>query len=289
MTHPIICFALEKHALLLRAYYTAHHIDSIVHTTQAGFQVSVKQEQDIVKASALAKTFIAEPMDKSLQQAAWEHGDLATQPSAFFKGFAIENLALWRKQLFTCFVALACIVIWVLMNLGFAGTISGAIRMQSIPALLDNYEWWRVFGPNFMHAHLAHLLFNMVGWWFFSGVFERAFGLAASLGFFILTTLFTNVIYTYFWGPNFVGLSGTVFAVFGFLWCIGLLRPEWHVVMPKQIVFILLLSLALGFSGLLGENVSNAGHTLGLISGVLLALLSHKMARKSKALDTPSD
>lgn len=285
MPTSILHFTSYQPALLLHTYYKSQGIVSSVNETQDGFDLCVENEQDIEQAIALAKEFLSNPQAEKFQALAWETGDVSEHSSPVFQGFVIENLAQWRNQWFTALVTFVCIAIFLLMQIGFGNAIHASIRMETIPELIANHQWWRVFGPNLMHANAMHLLFNMAGWWFFAGLFERHFGSAGLIVLFLLSSLFTNLIYTIAWDPYFLGLSGILFAIFGFLWFIGILRPEWGIVLPKGIVIMFLLSLALGFSGLLGANISNAGHTLGLISGVLMALAMHQFSPKAALND----
>jgi len=282
MATSILHFTSHQPALLLQTYYKSQGIESTVNNTENGFDLCVENDQDIETAIALAKEFLANPQAEKFQALAWETGDVSEHSSPVFKGFVIENLAQWRNQWFTAGVTFVCIGIFLLMQIGLGNVIHASIRMETIPELMANHQWWRVFGPNLMHGNTMHLLFNMAAWWFFAGLLERHFGSVMLIVLFVLSSIFTNVIYTITWDPYFLGLSGILFAIFGFLWWIGILRPEWGIVLPKAIVVMFLLSLALGFSGLLGANISNAGHTLGLISGILIALGMHQFSPASK-------
>ena len=278
MPTSILRFSSQQPALLLQAYYKTQGIESLVNQTDDGFDLLVEDEKDIEVAIAYAKEFLNQPQAEKFQAAAWESGAISEHNAPLFKGFVVENLAQWRNQWFTALTTLLCIALYLLMQVGFADIIYNGLKMRQLPELLETYQWWRVIGPNLMHANAMHLLFNMAGWWFFAGMMERYFGSTVTIVLFLFSSIFTNIIYTAMWGPNFLGLSGILFAVFGFLWWIGILRPQWGLVLPKSIVIMFLISLALGFSGLLGPNISNAGHTLGLVSGILMALAMHQFS-----------
>ncbi|MGB3727098.1 MAG: rhomboid family intramembrane serine protease [Glaciecola sp.] len=282
MPTPLIKFGQVQAALLLQAYCKTHNITTIIEQHNDGAEVLVEDPAQVEDAVRLTKEFLAQPNDAKFQASAWESGELAQNSGPMFQGLVIENLSLWRQQWFTLLIVIVSTVLFVLMKLGFEADIYQSLRMQTLPELAANHQWWRIFAPNVMHAHAAHLLFNMAGWWFLAGMLERQFGYRTLIALFVASTLITNIIYTLFWGPFFVGLSGVLFSVFGYLWWIGRLRPEWGVVLPPSIIFMLLLSLALGFSGLLGDNISNAGHSLGLAVGIFAAFCMHFTAGSAK-------
>lgn len=74
-------------------------------------------------------------------------------------------------------------------------------------------------------------------------------------------------------GANFGGLSGVVYAVLGFVWWLGWLKPELGLSIPKAIVGFMLVWLLLGYADLLWVNMANTAHLIGLISGCMMARL----------------
>src|SRR5436309_984790 len=60
-----------------------------------------------------------------------------------------------------------------------------------------------------------------------------------------------------------LGFSGVVYAMFGYLWMKGVNEPEQGVVLHPSTVRIMLLWLLLGFTGFL--SMANGAHLAGLL------------------------
>ena len=131
---------------------------------------------------------------------------------------------------------------------------------------------------------MLHIVFNLLWWWVLGKQVESKFGTTFLLVLFALSALASNVGQLLVTGPNFGGLSGVVYALLGFAWWIGWLRPSWGIRLPKSIIGFMLVWLLLGYANVLWMNVANTAHTVGLISGCLLAAVTVQMAgRKFKS------
>jgi len=128
---------------------------------------------------------------------------------------------------------------------------------------------WRLVTPIFLHLSFLHILFNM--WWLvdLGSLIERRVG----TWWFFLLVLSTAVIsntsqYVWTGSPFFGGMSGVIYALFGYVWLRGRIDPTTGFAVPTSAAVILLAWLALGFTGQLGP-VANIAHLSGLISGVV--------------------
>jgi GlpG protein len=77
----------------------------------------------------------------------------------------------------------------------------------------------------------------------------------------------------------FGGMSGVLYALFGYIWVRGRLDSSLGLAMPPNTATILLVWLGLGFTGALG-NVANVAHLGGLVSGALMGALAALRARR---------
>lgn len=151
--------------------------------------------------------------------------------------------------------------------------------MQPISVLSQNHEWWRLLGPAFIHFSVLHIVFNLLWWGSLGAKIERVLGVSMLLIVFVVSAIVSNVAQAMFTAPVqgnlllFGGLSGVVYAVMGFVWWLGWLRPSWGLSLPNSIVGFMLVWLVLGYADILWVNMANAAHTAGLISGCLLAAL----------------
>jgi len=141
-------------------------------------------------------------------------------------------------------------------------------------------EPWRVVTPIFLHLNFLHFLFNM--WWLvdLGSLIERRIGswLFSSL---VFTTAVVSNVCQYAWtgSPYFGGMSGVIYALFGYVWMRGRLDPRIGFFVPPSVAIILLVWLAVGFTGQLGP-VANITHLSGLIAGGILGVFSALVARR---------
>lgn len=149
---------------------------------------------------------------------------------------------------------------------------------------LEQLHYWRAFTPVFLHFGFFHILFNGLWVWEFGRRIELHFGGA----FLILAILITGILSNftqYIWqGPSlFGGLSGVLYALLGFLWVYNRFRPHRITTLPPGIIGFMLFWMVLGMSGavnlFIDGSVANAAHFGGLVSGILLALVSVRLVR----------
>ena len=70
---------------------------------------------------------------------------------------------------------------------------------------------------------------------------------------------------------TFGGMSGVVYALFGYVWMKGRYEPEQGMILHPSTVQTMLLWLVLCMTGFLG-NIANAAHVVGLVAGILFGL-----------------
>ena len=245
------------------------------------FIVVLDKSEDLTRAQALTKEFIQNPQDTKFQKAAWETGQ--TYDSIKMPSMSFDSASLLATP-FTSIVLIACIAIFLAFFLGYFETLFDVLSIQPLSELTSNHQWWRLFGPNFLHFGIAHIAFNLLWWWILGAKLERTFGTFWLIVLFVVSSLFANLTQLIAAGPNFGGMSGVVYALFGFVWWIGKLRPSWGVSIPNGYIIFLLGWLALGFLNILPIEMANQAHLFGLISGCLMALLLHLfVARGAKA------
>ena len=297
MSTPLLKFSDEKPAQLLLAYFKTKGIEAEVYKTLEDtkndatgsafesketphyvYELSIAHEQDSEQAIAIAKEFLAAPGAAKYQEAAWDIGESSSSSESMFGDFNLISVQHWQKHLFTHFVGALCVLIYLFQYLGYSEGIFSALKIQYFSELSQNHEWWRLIGPNFMHGSLMHVVMNLFWWWLLASKFERTFGTSSLVLLFVVSSLASNVAQLLYTGPNFLGLSGVVYALFGFTWWISWLRPNWGLYLPKGIIVFMLIWLVLGYADIFSVSFANEAHTFGLISGCLLALLLHQVS-----------
>lgn len=142
--------------------------------------------------------------------------------------------------------------------------------------VLDN-QWWRLLSATFLHAGIVHLAFNMLGLWEAGKQLCRLLGNAQFLLIYLAAGLCASAASLHYAAQNSVsvGASGAIFGVLG-----ALLAASWHyrhIVPPANLRRLWIgLGFFIGYSllhGLSQENVDNAAHIGGLLSGTALGLV----------------
>jgi GlpG protein len=157
------------------------------------------------------------------------------------------------------------------------GTLFGKIRQGEV---------WRLFSPVLLHDSLLHILFNMAWLWLLGRQIEQRLGMFRYLIFSMIVGIIANVAQYIMTGPDFLGYSGIVMGMVGFIWMRQKMAP-WEgyplnptvvrfIVIYVAILFVLaLVSLGLDFFHVneFYANIANTAHIIGGMTGVLLARL----------------
>lgn len=277
MAHPLIAFNQQSPAHLLANYLTSQHIQAAVVQHDKEFVVVLDNHDHLDRAKIIADGFLANPTDPKYQQAAWDNGkNVRLAPSG--NGFSMGNIITDAvKAPFTSVVFILCVAVYLLSLFGLFAPIAQHLLMQPFSILSQNHEWWRLLGPAFIHFSALHIIFNLLWWGMLGAKIERILGMSMLLIVFLVSATISNAAQALFSDPVqgnlflFGGLSGVVYAVMGFVWWLGWLRPSWGLSLPNSIVGFMLVWLVLGYADILWVNMANAAHTAGLISGCLLA------------------
>lgn len=277
MAHPLIAFNQQSPAHLLANYLTSQHIQAAVVQHDKEFVVVLDNHDHLDRAKSIADGFLANPTDPKYQQAAWDNGkNVRLAPTG--NGFSVGNIiADAVKAPFTSVVFILCVAVYLLSLFGLFAPIAQHLLMQPFSILSQNHEWWRLLGPAFIHFSALHIIFNLLWWGMLGAKIERTLGMSMLLIVFLVSATISNAAQALFSDPVqgnlflFGGLSGVVYAVMGFVWWLGWLRPSWGLSLPNSIVGFMLVWLVLGYADILWVNMANAAHTAGLISGCLLA------------------
>ncbi|MGJ8674306.1 MAG: rhomboid family intramembrane serine protease GlpG [Pseudoalteromonas sp.] len=303
---PILAFSDKKPARLLANYLISASIDVhivkgkpeaqehelVSNSYDAGeklhYQIVVLDSNDVPKALKIAEDFVSNPNQAKYQQAAWEVGSSFRESKQPIKRSTRNNSgsAPWIQDLkstpFMSLVLFICLGVFLLSYLGAFNYILQALTIRSLDELAQTNQWWRLFTPAFIHFGVIHIVFNLIWWWVLGSQLERSFGSVSLAVIFAIAAISSNVAQLLVSGPNFGGLSGVVYALFGYVWWIGWLRPSWGIGLPNSLVYFLLAWLALGYLDILWVNMANEAHLFGLISGCLMALATHQLAGKKR-------
>ncbi len=147
--------------------------------------------------------------------------------------------------------------------------------------VLASGQWWRLWTPVLMHGGPLHLLFNLLWVWEFGRRIESALGAARLLPVLLVSGVAGNCAeYAWLHSAAFLGASGMVCGMLGFLLVANRIRPDPRLQLPGALAVAFIVMLLVMSSGVLGVlpgplqvNVANAAHWGGLGAGALLAWL----------------
>ena len=175
----------------------------------------------------------------------------------------------------------------------------------STHAAITRIEFWRFIGFQFLHANLSHLVFNMLGLFFFGPIVEQHLGSKRYLAFYLLCGIFgalmflllnilgitaTLVLHEGVRIPGFIFTSpytplvGASAGIFGVLMAGAYLAPRAQVllffIIPMQLRTLAYLLFAFAVWQVLtgGKNAGGeAGHLGGAIAGYYFIRRSHHL------------
>lgn len=164
-----------------------------------------------------------------------------------------------------------------------------SLRMASI----TRGEGWRLITPIFIHFSVAHLLFNSIMLFQFGRIIETRFSTASMAILVVTAAVLGNTIQVldpggidqmtlYFDGMRSAaligGLSGVVYAAFGFVWMKSLYDPSAGLFLPPSTIIImvgwLIFCMLPGFEDMMGFRVANWAHAVGLVVGMFFGIFS---------------
>jgi GlpG protein len=131
---------------------------------------------------------------------------------------------------------------------------------------------WRLATPIFLHFGVWHLLFDMYMLYFLGGAVEKRRGALRYLSLVLVLAVASNLVQYYFAGPNFGGMSGVVYGLFGYIWMKARFQPELGLHIQPNTVIYLIAGFFLCMTGLFGP-IANWAHGGGLIAGILISYI----------------
>jgi len=145
-------------------------------------------------------------------------------------------------------------------------------------------EVWRLITPIFLHSNLLHLLFNMLWLYLLGKMIEENIRAFRYLVFIAFVAILTNTLQYLMTGPFFMGISGVVAAMSGYIWVRKRAAP-WELYPIGQGVIGFLWIFIFGMLALqmivfflnilhiitLDMRIANTAHVSGVLIGLGLA------------------
>ncbi len=151
-------------------------------------------------------------------------------------------------------------------------------------SFLPDLQWnqpWRLLTPMFLHFGIMHIVFNMMWLFRFGNQIEARHGSLVLLLIAVVAQIGGSIAQFHISGPMFGGMSGVVYAVFGFVWMQSKYGTRGYALEQSTAVWLMgwLLLCATGMVG----SVANAAHAVGLAAGLLAGLPAYLQYRKAYA------
>ncbi|MCL1078542.1 rhomboid family intramembrane serine protease GlpG [Parashewanella spongiae] len=250
-------------------YLKSQGIKCVLEPIPQGVIILVATEDDAEIAHKVLEHFLSHPNDPRYLQASWEHGDTRNKIEYTSSSRPIIKQFLANSGPLTFIIFISCILIFGLMNLGFASQMYSAFSYFGATANNQANEFWRFFTPSLLHFSLIHILSNLLWWWYFGGKIERYLGLTKLLTLLIVAGTLPNVVQYFLAGPNFGGLSGVVYALIAYVAVLSVRRPDCGIQIQPALVVITIVWMVLGFSQALPTATANGAHLAGFIIGLV--------------------
>lgn len=149
-------------------------------------------------------------------------------------------------------------------------------------------EWWRLITPILLHNDIFHIFFNMFWLIILGNQMEKILGAWRYFVFIIITGVFSNTAQYLMGGANFIGFSGVLCAMLGFIYSRQHVAAWEPYQLPRStIIFVALFILAMFliqsisfFSELLANKslspgIANTAHLSGAFIGIILGRLNY--------------
>lgn len=145
------------------------------------------------------------------------------------------------------------------------------VRFSRLPEVSDG-QVWRLWTPIFLHGDFMHVFFNVLWLIPLGSAIEYRRGTVYLLAFVLAVALVSNLAQFTQRGPNFVGISGVVSALFGFVLVVGKFSPEDGIGIDSRTAVFMLLFLGICMTDLI-PNAANWAHMVGLGMGAGIGAL----------------
>jgi rhomboid protease GluP len=194
----------------------------------------------------------------------------------------------------TALLVLICIVFAFEVLTGAFNSDQAMIAFGAIvPDTLARRDYWRLITAMFLHAGWLHWATNTWALYQLGTLYEALFGSRRFAITYFVSGICASIASVMFSQTISVGASGAIFGILG-AFVFSLLRSQyrhqrWTKGLLYQIVVLGVVNIAIGFSV---KFIDNAAHIGGLVAGLLLGLIPHRVpppSPRDAVIDVGSD
>jgi len=275
--------AEKKQAERFVHFLASQQIEATLRPLQeTGYAVWVFDEERVATARQQLETFLATPDDPRFDGTAGPQPPVARRffqhrtPADRTQYIDVRTEIFRRRSLsavpVTClFIGISVAVTLLAYVPALAPVLSklyfSAYFGKAFPEIRAG-QVWRLVTPIFLHGGLLHLLFNMLWLYQLGGQIETH---ESSRSVAIMMLIFASLCNTAQYlvsGPLFVGMSGVVYGLLGYIWMMTRFQVGTRYMLSEQTVTLMLLWLGLCLVGFI-PHVANTEHVVGLLLGVV--------------------
>ncbi|GAB2925448.1 rhomboid family intramembrane serine protease GlpG [Hafnia psychrotolerans] len=239
-------------------------------------QLWLDDEARLPEVEQQAALFLEDPLHARYLAASWQTG--STDANLSYQHYSYWQRIRSQAGPLTMTIMFLCIAVYILQQIYGDESI---MRVLAWPMDSSQYvEIWRWFSPALLHFSLLHILFNLLWWWYLGGPVEKRLGTGKLFTITIVSALISGWGQSLFSGIWFGGLSGVVYALMGYVWLTGELKPERGISLPRGLMVFSIAWLVLGYFNVMGLAIANAAHIFGLVLGLLMAFVDTRTSDK---------
>lgn len=193
-------------------------------------------------------------------------------------GYGFDPVSRLRGATVVKALMLTCTAVYIVELIAIVQ--GGQNRMIDLLAMTPltittKHYYWQFLTAVFLHGGFLHLVFNMLGLFFFGPELEMLWGQRRFLLFFLLTGILANMAayaVAIHYPVAVLGASGAILAILG---AYGALYPNRYIILyffPVKVKYVIIFSLilfALQSTGLESGDLASVVHLAGLVLGIL--------------------
>ena len=272
-------FKAEKEALRFWSFLCKEKIDSNLEKKEDGngWEIWISEEDQLGQALMHYQEFAEKPNDSkfnSEQRVLPENESFSRKGKRHFKEYNLREMWQSREKtpgVFTLALIITSVAVFLVSGMGQNTEIVGSFFIsEKLDGRLSEFtsgQVWRVITPIFLHLGPLHLLFNMFWLYELGSQIERKKGGKFFLTFLLFVAIFSNLTQFTFSGPNFGGMSGVIYGLFGYVWIKSRLDPGDGFLIDPAAAMIMFGFFLICFTGVFG-GVANWAHAGGLAVGL---------------------
>jgi len=267
----------EASALTFSDFLYVQGIHNQVEHENEGWAIWIHSEDELDKAKGLLESYKGNPDDPRFHKHSRRAQELKAKEAEEDK--VAKEKTFDRTKVFKSTIAYAIGPFTVLL-IGISVAASGLAltnpeakifdllmisrSISGLPEIMRG-EVWRLFTPALLHGGWLHLFFNM---WCLLNLGSMIEGRQSGRSLFALVLVIgivSNLAQWSFKGPYFVGMSGVVYGLLGYIWMKARFDPSSGFFLHPQTMLVMMLWFFACWFVIPG--IANYAHTAGLLTG----------------------